>query len=89
MVGFPYTNIENNQMHSYKGMYKKLSNRKSVAFDISFLVANMKCVCNIYLYCTSVCYIHATRIVMMHDIALSTIWSCDLPAFTQPSHTDQ
>ena len=41
MVGFPYTNIENNQMRSYmyKGTYKKLSNRKSVAFDISFVIS--------------------------------------------------
>ena len=45
-------------MHPHKGTYKKRSNRKCIAFDISFLVVSMKCVCNTYLYWTSFCHFH-------------------------------
>ena len=33
--------------------------------------------------------VKGTTIVMMQNMALSTIRSCDLPAFSQPPHTDQ
>ena len=51
-IVFPYANTENNQIHSREGTYKKHSNRNSVAYDVRFLMVNMKGMCCTRLQCT-------------------------------------
>ena len=38
--------IEYNKIQLRKGTHEKLSNWKNVAYDVSFLTINMKCLCN-------------------------------------------
>ena len=64
-VVFPYTNGWNNGVHSHEGMYIKPSNRKSVAYDVSFLTVNMMCMCNDCLRYTSVCYAYAAETAVL------------------------
>ena len=43
---FLHGGLKNYMIRFKEGMYKKLLNRKNVAYDESFLTINMKCLCN-------------------------------------------